>query len=476
LDLWRAEYLSLFAVIFHMPNLTTLRIAAREIFSEVLDAVDPRDALHRAVCVDRSWLEICGETFDLTNRKVYSIAIGKAAFAMASGLQAILNERLAGGVATTGVPRPNAGCSRSRMSALAGIWQTFEGGHPEPNEQSLAGARACFELLERADREGALLIFLISGGGSAMIEWPLNEDISLADLRTANRALVSCGASISEINAVRRAFSAVKGGRLGARALHCEQVTLIVSDVPPGAEANVASGPTLTPQSDSPSAAEVVAHYSLYSSLPEAILRSIDSEPKVPLLNESTSLRKHFVLLDNLSALEAAAQAGRERGFAVEIASDICDQPIDEGSTALLKCLNELIDRSRAGSTSKESAACLISGGEFACPVRGDGIGGRNLETALRLAMDCDRNRSTMPANFVALCAGTDGIDGNSPAAGAIVDSSTIGRAPAIGFDPNDFLARSNAYSFFVALGDVVATGPTGTNVRDLRILLASSG
>lgn len=455
-----------------MSNLIKLRRVAREIFDHALNALDPRNAVRRAVQLDRSRLEIRGTTLDIRKRQVYSIAIGKAAFAMASGLDAILNKRLAGGVATC-APQTNTGGLRSEMSALAAIWRTFEGGHPEPNEQSLAAARACFDLLERADREGALLIFLISGGGSAMIEWPLNEDISLSDLRAANRTIVNCGASISEINAVRRAFSAVKGGRLAARAPHCDQVTLIVSDVPPGEEASVASGPTLSPQSNSPSASEVVAHYNLHSSLPETILRSIYAEPSVALLSESTSLRKHFVLLDNLSALEAAGQAGRERGFVAEIAGDICDQPIAEGSAALMTRLSQLIARSRAGSASKESATCLISGGEFACPVRGDGIGGRNLETALRLAIEYDKNKSSMPQEFVALCAGTDGLDGNSPAAGAIIDSSTIERARAVGLDPNDFLARSDAYSFFVALGDVVATGPTGTNVRDLRIMLA---
>ena len=137
---------------------------------------------------------------------------------------------------------------------------------------------------------------------------------------------------------------------------------------------------------------------------------------------------------------------------------------------ALLQRLGQLRERARVEPST--TAVCLISGGEFACPVRGDGIGGRNLETALRLAMSAGWSNSEP---FVALCAGTDGIDGNSPAAGAIVDSTTIARARAIGLDPQDFLNRSDAYSFFVALGDVIATGPTGTNVRDLRILLSGT-
>src|SRR5206468_2824388 len=133
----------------------------------------------------------------------------------------------------------------------------FYGGHPEPNEQSFAAARACFDLLSRANEEKAAVIFLISGGGSAMIEYPVSDAVTLADLRVANRLLVSCGASISEINAVRRAFSGIKGGRLAARAPSCDQITLIVSDVPPGEERNVASGPSLEPPNNSPAAKDI---------------------------------------------------------------------------------------------------------------------------------------------------------------------------------------------------------------------------
>jgi glycerate-2-kinase len=181
-------------------------------------------------------------------------------------------------------------------------------------------------------------------------------------------------------------------------------------------------------------------------------------------------LRKHFVLLNNQSALEAAAEAARRRGFTTEIAGDIMDQPIEEGCRQLLSRLHALRDRGKAEQSSEANAICLISGGEFACPVRGEGLGGRNLEAALRLATDQSLSGC---AHFIALCAGTDGIDGNSPAAGAIVDSTTIERAGTIGLDPQAFLDGSNAYSFFVALGDTIATGATGTNVRDIRILLA---
>jgi glycerate-2-kinase len=178
-----------------------------------------------------------------------------------------------------------------------------------------------------------------------------------------------------------------------------------------------------------------------------------------PTSSDPTSIREHFVLLDNQRALAAAAEGAKRRGFVIEIATNISDQPIEAGCAQLLKQLETF----QASALTRDSAdsVCLISGGEFACPVNGEGIGGRNQETALRLA----RARSLTSSNsehFVALCGGTDGIDGNSPAAGAIVDSTTIDRAQGIGLDPADFIDRSDAYSFFVALGDVIATCDCG--------------
>jgi hydroxypyruvate reductase len=444
-----------------MPNLTQLRLAAREIFNEGLAAVDAGAAVRRAARLEGSLLSVCDQIIDLSaQQSIYAIAIGKAGFAMASALQEMLGERLTAGVLSTKAPRGTDALRR---------WRVFQGGHPEPNEQSFSAAQACFALLEGGDEERALVIFLISGGGSAMIEWPIREDITLVDLRTSNRALINCGASIGEINAVRRAFSAVKGGRLADRAPHCDQITLIVSDVPLGEEANVASGPTLAPSNHAFNAREVIARYNLRAQLPDTILRAIDAEPAATIPGDSTSPRQHFVILDNQSALEGAAAAARRLGFITEIVGEISDQPIADGCSELQRRLGQLRERERAQPNT--NSVCIISGGEFACPVRGDGIGGRNLETALRLAIAPGWPNSE---GFVALCAGTDGTDGNSPAAGAIVDHTTIARARTIGLDPPDFLNRSDAYSFFVAVGDVIATGPTGTNVRDLRILLSS--
>ncbi len=440
-----------------MSSLPKLRQAAREIFQETLQAVNPYDALRRELRFDPSRaLTFSNTEFELrADTQIFSIAIGKAALPMAAALESILGDKLTRGVIASSVLK----CGSFRLSDR---WESFQAGHPLPNESSLAAAQAAFALIDEANSVDALIVFMVSGGGSASIEWPIDDDISLADLRAANQTLVGCGASINEINAVRRVFSAIKGGRLAARATRCRQLTLIVSDVPRGDEYNVASGPTISPAAGGFEPQEVIRRYNLEQRLPVAILSAIKNRHSLPALPEN----KSEVLLDNERALKAATEAADARGFSAAYASDVIDGPIEIGCEKLIADLAEI-------AAFKASQACLISGGEFECPVRGEGLGGRNLETALRLALAAEKH-SDKVGEFVALCAGTDGIDGNSPAAGAIVDSTTIQRARAIGLDPIDFLRRSDAYSFFAALGDVIATGPTGTNVRDLRILITA--
>src|SRR5215831_5285101 len=310
-----------------MHDLTQLRVAARDIFDEALRAVDPLKAMRSAVRLENSTLTARNRSFEISAREIYAIAIGKAACKMAAGLNEALGSRLTAGIL----------CNRDVAidnTSIGPAWRIFRGGHPEPNERSLAAARACFQLLEAADKARALVIFLISGGGSAMIEWPATDEISLSDLQTANKLLVSCGASISEINAVRRAFSDVKGGKLAARAPNCDQITIVVSDVPGREEYNVASGPTITPGHTSFDAGEVMTRYQLRGKLPSSVVRAIDKTEK--LLTIDAPRTEHFVLLSNDNARLAARESARRHGFITEIAVDISDQPIEEGCEKLL--------------------------------------------------------------------------------------------------------------------------------------------
>ena len=396
---------------------------ALAIFNHALRAVDPRPAVQKVI-----------PQLSISDQKIYAIAIGKAATSMARGLEDALGDRLAEPV-------------------LIAV-----GGHPLPDERSLAAAQAAFALLDRANAAEANVIFLISGGGSAMIEWPASDEISLADLRSANQTLISCGGRIAEINAVRRAFSAVKGGALARRAPRARIFTLIVSDTNPGDEASVASGPTLSPPPDAPTASDVISHYRLETALPASIVRAVQrAKDSSGPINGS-----HLVLLDNRSAVEAARAKAFEFFPTAVILDHISEQPIQEGCDLLLRALRE---------QPANASFCAVSGGEFSCPVRGDGRGGRNLETALRCAIGLDNQADS---HFVVLSAGTDGIDGNSPAAGAIAGETTLERARVVGLNAGDYLARSDSYTFFERLNELVVTGPTRTNVRDLRILLRS--
>lgn len=489
-------------------DLKSLRRAALEIFHAALEEVDAGRALSKRVRLEGSSLTVFDTTYNLETRgtKVYSIAIGKAARSMAVALDNILGGRLVKGIVAApsevetktaeflqqliSVGQVSAEEAETEMfqnvlrraieqgepaahsSPLSSRWTVFSGGHPLPDAGSLDAARAAIELLRRADNRDSLILFLISGGGSAIFEWPVDSRIKLEDLREANRVLVSCGATIAEINSVRRAVSAVKGGRLSAFAPRARQISLIVSDTNPGEESTVASGPTHPPPAGAPDALEVIKRYHLEQSLPDTILRAVDEAKHESVAISPAPDVDHHLLLDNRSAIEAARKAAQARGFAVEVAADIIEQPVGHGCAELLARLYH------GKAQNKASAFCLISGGEFACPVMGEGTGGRNAETVLRMLLDSEERRrvdqSSGISHTVMLSAGTDGIDGNSPAAGAIGDETTLGRAQSLGLDARRSLEQSDAYSFFHALGDAVVTGPTDTNVRDLRIMLAS--
>lgn len=447
-------------------ELRRLHAVAREIFSEALKSVDAMDAMRRQVHLSGSRLTVVNRDYNLESigDRVYAVAIGKAALRMSAALDEILGDSLTAGVVA-------AARHSTNPPQLSSRWKVFEGGHPLPNEESLEAARAAIALLRRANDARALVLFLISGGGSATFEWPRDEKITLEDLREANRVLVSCGATIAEINSVRSAFSAVKGGRLSALAPHAEQVSLIISDTNRGEESMVASGPTFTGPEDAPGPREALRRYHLERSLPPSILQAVGESAVESRKISNEAYGKHYLLLDNQSAIEAAARTARAHGFVVEIARDIIEQPVQKG------CV-ELLSRLYAGNEARGvgEVFCLISGGEFSCSVRGDGKGGRNAETALRCALELEMRRQTPQGAYeshtVILSAGTDGIDGNSPAAGAVADETTTERARAMGLDARSFLERSDSYTFFNALGDEIMTGPTGTNVRDLRIMI----
>jgi hydroxypyruvate reductase len=441
---------------------TDLREAALELFSRGLADADTKNAIFRAVRLKDGKIWVVDQVLDLSDFSgIYVISFGKAGMAMAAGLDAVLKDKLTAGI----VSAPQSDIS------LPSRWEVFHGGHPLPNEASFATARAAIELLKKADAEKALVIFLISGGGSAMLDLPRDEDVSLPDLHEANKVLVTCGATIGEVNAIRRCLSKIKGGGLSQIAANTTQISLIISDTNPGEDANVASGPTIGPPmpGNSPQdVARIVEKYRLKDSLPKSVLRSIKRSFESPTLRPASEIEHSvYTLLDNKGIIETIAKEAESRGFAVEIADDLVEAPIKDGCRELASRFLELRRRVNG------KPIVLISGGEFACPVRGVGVGGRNLEATLRMVCEVE-DLDLHGVDFIVLNAGTDGIDGNSPAAGAVADQDTLKRSRELGLDAGEYLENSDAFTFFAALDDVITTGPTGTNVRDVRMLLAN--
>ncbi|HTU41484.1 MAG TPA: DUF4147 domain-containing protein, partial [Candidatus Aquilonibacter sp.] len=309
----------------------------------------------------------------------------------------------------------------------------------------------------------SLVIFLLSGGGSSIVEKPIDDEISLEDLIATYRALVHSGAPIAEMNAIRKHLSAVKGGRLARAAFPAQQVSLLVSDVPDNTPDALASGPTMPDSTTVEDCYRIAEKHNLLEQLPHSTRelferRALEETPKSDDLAFYRS--RFWTILSNRVALEHARAAAERAGFTVHEDNSCDDWDYAAAGDYLLKRLRDLRKQS--------PRVCLLSGGEVTVKVTNPaGIGGRNQQFALACGLKISGE------NITVLSAGSDGIDGNSPAAGAVVDGTTLTRAQAHGLDAKHALESFNGYPFFKALGDSVETGATGNNLRDLRILLA---
>jgi len=427
---------------------------ALRVFHETLTRIDIRSTLARKLESDGKSIYADNHVVNLADFSEFvAIAIGKAAFPMAEALTDLLPPSctLKGILVTPAPPARN----------LPG-WTTFVGGHPVPNEASFAAGRALLDRLSRCG-ERTLIFFLISGGGSALVEEPLDPSVSHEDFAKLNYALITCGAPIEEINVVRKHLSAVKGGRLAAVAPRSMKLTLGISDVPEGHESMLASGPTLPDPSTVADAQEIVARYGLLRNLPTSICeifiqRRLQETPKE---SDSAFARAHFsLLLGAHDLLHAAHHALEGEGIHCIADNTIDNWPLTKAADHLLALLISM------RSENPNWPCAIVADGEVSSPVTGDGVGGRNSAFALECVPKIAGKKITV------LSAGTDGIDGNSPAAGAVADGETFARARVAGLDVADFRARSDAFSFFSKLGDAIITGPTGHNLRDLRILI----
>ncbi|HMD39112.1 MAG TPA: DUF4147 domain-containing protein [Candidatus Acidoferrum sp.] len=432
-----------------------LKQLARRIFQETISAIDIPEAMQRKL--RREGMILCLPDAEVDLRafeRVRVVAIGKAAHAMVEGLAGLL----AGGFSFEGIVAAPTGPA----PAVAGM-KYFLGGHPTPDEQSWKAAEAILGLLKECD-EKTIVFFLLSGGGSALVELPLDSRQTLEDVRQLHRALVTCGAPIDAMNTVRKHVSAVKGGRLAVAARRATKITLAVSDVPVGKESALASGPTLPNPTTVADVQRVIAEFSLREKLPAGLLRWMDEGemPETPKAGDSAFANAHFSLLLGLDDLfHPAHHATEANGFVTCCDNTTDDWPVQKAADYLLA---QLAEQRKANPGQR---VAVIADGEVSSPVRGRGIGGRNAAFVLACV------KKIAGKKIAVLSAGTDGLDGNSPAAGAVADGETFERGQAIGLNARFMFRESDSYSYFARLGDTIVTGPTGNNMRDLRILLA---
>jgi hydroxypyruvate reductase len=427
-----------------------MRQVARDIFTSALENASIENAFARHVSCDRGILRIGDDLHDLDSfSRVFVVSIGKAAHTMVEALEAQVGSRLEGIVASSVQP----------ASQVRGF-RYFQGGHPTPNAESIQAADAILKSLNSLNA-ASLVIFMISGGGSSIVEKPMDDEILLPDLVATYRALVHCGAPIAEINAIRKHLSAVKGGRFAQAGYPAQQVSILVSDVPDATPDALASGPTM-PDSTSVSDCErIVAKYGLIEQFPKSVADIFHQHilEETPKSDDPAFVRaRWWTVLSNKVAVEEATAAATRAGFAVEVDNSCDDWDYGKAADYLVGRVREL---RKSG-----LKVCLVSGGEVTVNVREGGVGGRNQQFALACAERISGEDVTV------LSAGTDGIDGNSPAAGAVVDGSTVERSGGAEI-VRTALVGFNAYPLFDSLGDAIVTGPTGNNLRDLRILLA---
>lgn len=435
-----------------MASPDNMRSMARDIFLHALSEASIEKAFERHVSYQRGVLRVCEDLFDLNSySRTVCISFGKAAHRMAELLSRQVGAALEGIIVDPN-PHPHQ---------VPG-YRYFTGGHPQPNEESVRGAEAILKTLGTLNPQ-SLVIFLVSGGGSAAVEKPDDSDISLPDLIATYKTLVNSGADITKINAVRKHLSAIKGGRMAQAAKGAQQVSIMVSDVPENALDSLSSGPTMPDSSTMDDCYQIVHKHDMLPDFPASVgelfeKRALEETPKQddPAFVKS----RWWKILSNETAEKAAASEAAKHGFAAEI-----DHSCDDWDYA--RAADYLLDRLRT-MRKNVNRACIVSGGEVTVKVPANaGQGGRNQHFALYCAQRIANE------NIAVLSAGTDGIDGVSPAAGAIADGTTADRAQKAGLDMSAHFSGFNAFPFFEKLGDTIQTGPTGNNVRDLRILMA---
>ena len=439
-------------------HVSDLRKSARGIFDAAVRAVDPAEAIRRHLTRDGERLTIGNERVDLgAVRQIVVVGLGKAGAPMAAAVEEILGPRIARGVVVTkyGHVQPTR------------VIRIHEAGHPVPDDAGMAGARAALDHVTGLGAEDLVLV-LISGGGSALTPAPV-EGITLAEKQSLTKALLACGADIREMNTLRKHISRIKGGQLARAAAPARVFTLILSDIVGDPLDAIASGPTVPDPTTYADALGILDKYRIRNEIPVSIRTHLEAGaagriPETPKPDDPLFGRvKSVMVASNIQALEAARAEAQRAGFQAIILSSFI-----EGETREIARMHAALALEvRSSGHPAKPPVCLITGGETTVTLRGKGKGGRNQEFALAAALDIAGLRAV-----VVLSAGTDGTDGPTDAAGALADGDTVSRALGLGLKPRAVLDGNDAYPFFERLGDLVITGPTRTNVMDVRLIL----
>lgn len=471
-----------------------LHSAATDFFTGALDACNIASAFDRRIRFEGNTLQRLlpdGSGPDNINlsqyKRIFVIALGKAAGPML----AVLLDRMKRRKGLRGIC-----CTKYLPNNRNWRIRYFEGGHPVPNQESFNAARAALAMLKKAKKD-TLIFFLISGGGSAMFDLPLDPQIGLDETIAFHESLIASGAPINDVNTLRKHFSAVKGGRLAIAAHDAQKVSLLLPDVPLRSLDALSSGPTSPDHSTVDEVHEILAKYELSPKLPQSI-RVFFERGDLPESPGNKSWRPPFLpkfyrggdpvqgrkvtsamtltgedeafrdsvfelLLSSHDLVENARTLAQKADYYVAVDNSCDDWDYGDAAHYLLDRFHELRKNHRR--------FCLISGGEVTVTLHGTpGAGGRNQQFALACALELAQHPGEM---LTVLSAGSDGIDGNTRSAGAVADPTTVGRAIAFGFDPQESLRAFNACPLFTALGDSIVTGPTSHNLRDLRLLMS---
>lgn len=435
----------------------------RKIFFKSIEAANPVAALHTMLSLEDGILRISGKgavlRYDLAGfRRILVCGAGKASAAMARGVEDILGEYVSGGIVVV---------KHGHTDTLSRT-DIHEASHPVPDETCISGAEKLFTLADNSGPDD-LIIALISGGGSSLLALPAG-DITLSEKRAATDLLLRSGASIHEMNTIRKHISRIKGGNLARAAFPAKILVLAISDVVGDNLDVIASGPFSPDSSTYHDALDIITRNGLTSSMPAAVIAHLEKgahgeipetpKPGDPVFGDIETR----IIASNIVSLEAAREEAVRLGYNSMILSSSIEGDTADTAAWHAALLREVLSSSHP----LPRPCCILSGGETTVRVTGNGLGGRNMEFVLRMAKHLRGMDNTAAGSI-----GTDGTDGPTDAAGAIADGTTIDRAIGLNLDISEYAARNDSYHFFERTGDLIRTGPTNTNVMDVRVMIA---